>query len=311
MFNNQNKAIKRENLKADLTKRQFEVFELVTKGFTDKKIADFLFISEVTVRKHKSNISKSQKVKNIEELLTLYDSTFQLSHQNVTSTFDLSWNDSNLFDHYFSKFSEVIEAMCKLNFSKRLHETNDKNSLLNFIAQSLNAVNEELEGKYIGGHLMPKILDLLDKKNRIVLLSKDKEMVSHYFDTINGGIQQDFNFVGQNLNVFFETDKLYELKEDESLKFNANLKHKLIPLQLKGNAEFELTLIQDYLIVTIDTSHEERLRSQMPRILCLLSCVKSQYEDNPHLADSILGKTVITELDIIFSEYKEFAFQSD
>ncbi|MGF1635608.1 MAG: response regulator [Cyclobacteriaceae bacterium] len=48
----------------DLTRREEEVLELICKGFTNKEIADQLFISQKTVEGHKSNLLEKTNTKN-------------------------------------------------------------------------------------------------------------------------------------------------------------------------------------------------------------------------------------------------------
>lgn len=48
----------------DLTRREEEVLELICKGYTNKEIADQLFISQKTVEGHKSNLLDKTATKN-------------------------------------------------------------------------------------------------------------------------------------------------------------------------------------------------------------------------------------------------------
>jgi DNA-binding NarL/FixJ family response regulator len=47
-----------------LTKREMEILQLVAKGFTNKQVADRLFISMETVKKHLVNIYKKLNANN-------------------------------------------------------------------------------------------------------------------------------------------------------------------------------------------------------------------------------------------------------
>ena len=53
-----------------LTPREIEVITLVSKGFTSKTAAEKLFISELTVVKHRKNIIKKLAVKNLAEAVS-------------------------------------------------------------------------------------------------------------------------------------------------------------------------------------------------------------------------------------------------
>ena len=67
------KAIKQDiffpQIKERLTKRELEVFILLTKGYNDKEIATIMFVSYHTVRTHHKNILKKTKSKNSKELI--------------------------------------------------------------------------------------------------------------------------------------------------------------------------------------------------------------------------------------------------
>lgn len=58
-----------ESEERELTKREKEVLQLVAEGLTNKEIADQLYISEVTVKIHVSNIFKKLKVKSRSQLI--------------------------------------------------------------------------------------------------------------------------------------------------------------------------------------------------------------------------------------------------
>ena len=52
-----------------LSSKENEVLELISKGYTTKKIAEKLFVSTRTIETHRSNIIKKLKVKNTAELI--------------------------------------------------------------------------------------------------------------------------------------------------------------------------------------------------------------------------------------------------
>ena len=58
------------NRKAILTNRQIEVIKLVAKGLTSKEVAQKLFLSELTVIKHRKNIIKKLELKNFTEVVS-------------------------------------------------------------------------------------------------------------------------------------------------------------------------------------------------------------------------------------------------
>ena len=58
------------NCKPSLTKREVDVFNLLSKGLCAKEIAKILFISETTVITHKKNLKEKFKAKNTVELIS-------------------------------------------------------------------------------------------------------------------------------------------------------------------------------------------------------------------------------------------------
>jgi len=56
---------------AELTKREIEVLQLLTKGYSNKEIADQLFVSTHTVISHRKNISEKTGIKSASGL-TMY-----------------------------------------------------------------------------------------------------------------------------------------------------------------------------------------------------------------------------------------------
>jgi DNA-binding NarL/FixJ family response regulator len=56
--------------KIDITKREKEIMELISLGFSNKEIADKIFVSISTVDAHRYNILKKMEVKNTAEMIT-------------------------------------------------------------------------------------------------------------------------------------------------------------------------------------------------------------------------------------------------
>jgi DNA-binding NarL/FixJ family response regulator len=48
----------------ELTKREIEVLQLITKGYSNKEIADQLFVSTHTIISHRKNISEKTGIKS-------------------------------------------------------------------------------------------------------------------------------------------------------------------------------------------------------------------------------------------------------
>ena len=56
--------------KISLTPRQIEIVKHVAQGFTSKEVAERLFLSELTVIKHRKNIIKKLGLKNFTEVVS-------------------------------------------------------------------------------------------------------------------------------------------------------------------------------------------------------------------------------------------------
>lgn len=58
-----------KNRSSDLTERETQILEEVSKGLSNKEIASILYLSEYTVKKHISNILKKLKLKSRRDLM--------------------------------------------------------------------------------------------------------------------------------------------------------------------------------------------------------------------------------------------------
>lgn len=65
----------------NLTAREMEITRLIYEEFTNKEIADALFISTKTVETHKRNILQKLKLKGTAGLVKYYLQNFQLNHE--------------------------------------------------------------------------------------------------------------------------------------------------------------------------------------------------------------------------------------
>jgi len=73
---------------AELTKREIEVLRMVTKGHSNKEIADLLFVSIHTVISHRKNISEKTGIKSASGL-TMYAILKKIIDMNEIDTADL------------------------------------------------------------------------------------------------------------------------------------------------------------------------------------------------------------------------------
>ena len=301
-------------LESKLTPRELEVSIFMSNSVPLDEISQELSMSESTTRGYASNVFSKLGLKNQAEFVAEYqsieDSTFDEEkaasiEERIGEMINLTWDQNNENGDYYEEFSDVITAMCQLDFSKRLKESNNKNSLINFIAQSLNMVNDELEFKYMNSELIPKVLDLLTKRNRMVLLSKNQTTISHYYDTVSSGIDQGKSLIGQNINAFINPAQLQLLSELNSVSYTKDFQNDNLVAELNGKINISAEVFEDHLILVIDLSKEKEYTDHLPRILTLLSCIKSQYDDNPELAGTVLGRTVSTEINSIFKEFDQ------
>jgi DNA-binding NarL/FixJ family response regulator len=75
------------NKVVDLTRREEEVLELICKGYSNKEIADSLFISQKTVEGHKSNLMDKTNTKSAINLML-----FAIKHQLIDPSLMLKGN---------------------------------------------------------------------------------------------------------------------------------------------------------------------------------------------------------------------------
>lgn len=73
---------------SELTKREIEVLQMVTKGHSNKEIADLLFVSIHTVISHRKNISEKTGIKSASGL-TMYAILKKIIDMNDINTSDL------------------------------------------------------------------------------------------------------------------------------------------------------------------------------------------------------------------------------
>jgi DNA-binding NarL/FixJ family response regulator len=90
IVNISNPTVKSSRNKAvELTRREEEVLELICKGYSNKEIADALFISQKTVEGHKSNLMDKTNTKSAINLML-----FAIKHQLIDPSLMIKGNPS-------------------------------------------------------------------------------------------------------------------------------------------------------------------------------------------------------------------------
>ena len=293
-----------------LTSREKDVacLLLMNKGMRYEEIAHRLYLQSSTIRGYASNIYKKASVRNKKELLAFcegYESLI-IGHQPATKNQPQPAKDTletGSNTQYFEAFSDMAEAMHQLDFSKRLAPSGDKNSFFNLVAEGLNLVNEELESKFLAHEIIPQIMESLRNKNRIVFLAKKNHVIAHAFSSIGVGRLKPQKWVGLNLTDFVgEKVELNGTINNEKVELTQDF----IPEYLRGEAEFSLKQFGAYSILTISVFSEHNLSEQMPRILTFISSLKSQFDDNPTLSQTIVGAWVYNEVNELYKELEAF-----
>lgn len=299
-----------------LTSREKDIvcLLLMNKGIQFDEVASRLYLHNSTVRKYASNIYKKAGVKNKKQLLALCEGfepfligcapeSMTQSPKNADQSEWLMQESKN--EHYFEAFSEVAEAMHQLDFSRRLIPSGHKNSFFNLVAEGLNLVNEELESKFLRQDIIPSLIEALSTKNRIVLLAKKDNVIAHAFSSIGVGSLNPGKWVGLKLSDFVG----HQLPISENISHQKiELSQAFIPVYLRGDADFSLECNGAYKIVTISIFPEHNFSEKMPRILTLISSLKSQFDDNPSLSQTVLGAWVYNEVNELYDELEEFIF---
>ena len=81
-------ASQTKDTNAELTRRETEVLKLLTKGYSNKEIADQLFVSTHTVISHRKNISEKTGIKSASGM-TMYAILKKIIDVNDIDTADL------------------------------------------------------------------------------------------------------------------------------------------------------------------------------------------------------------------------------
>ncbi len=217
---------------------------------------------------------------------------------------DLNWSDGNIFETYFSDFAEVINSMYQLDFSKRLKESDDKDSFLNMIAQSLNLVNQRLQSRYLSNSAVPSILESLQAQDRVVFVSSDYRTVSNAWTSIEEKHGQTAEIVGLRLSQLFDKSVLAHIanpdvrsieiqKSDFTHPFFDTLETKDCLINIVKN---------EVVTISVTFNPEAQLLRHIPRILRFIEMLKHHFDDNPHTITSLFGNVYSIEINMLYHD---------
>ena len=217
---------------------------------------------------------------------------------------DLNWSDGNIFETYFADFAEVINGMYQLDFSKRLKESDDKDSFLNMIAQSLNLVNQRLQSRYLSATAVPSILESLNAHDRVVFVSTDKRTIANAFTSIEEKRGQCPELVGVKISQLFDKSILAHIADPniKSIEIEkTSFTHPFFDtLETKGSL---INIIKDEAVtISVTFNPEAQLLRYIPRILRFIEMLKHHFDDNPHSITSLFGNVYSLEINLLYHD---------
>lgn len=217
--------------------------------------------------------------------------------KRLKKVIDLRWEDSNIFESYFNEFSTVLGAMTRMDFTKRMTETDDPDSFLNLIATSFNRINERLEQNFVGMEFVPELMDSIRVKNRIVIVSSDKLTINRAFANIE---DLDLNVKGldrQPLAWVVSQKVLTFLMAEEGsyYEYTGELSHAVFPTLENRKAHFSVRNGK-HIVVTITLYPDNVIEENKDRMLQLIRGLNQHFQTHPETVKSILGLAYSLEL---------------
>jgi hypothetical protein len=113
--------------------------------------------------------------------------------------------ENNKYEEQYNQFFKMLEAMCKLDFSKRISVDTIK-TFPNFIAVGLNMVNEELEESVLPKKMIRALIEAMDLKNTILVITDPNGLITFLHSDIDEPYFSEEALLGQGINVFFQED---------------------------------------------------------------------------------------------------------
>ena len=158
--------------------------------------------------------------------------------------------------------------------------------------------------QYLGKDTISQLLKTLGVKNRIILFSHDNTTISQAYSSFNKDF--DNSFIGLKIDQIINFDWKKEITDSNKIEGTGQL-NELLLLNLKKNeAHFVIEKFDKYTMVTITMYPENRLEIQIPRILQLLTFLKTYYTDNSILPSTVMGNTISLEVNNIYNELLDY-----
>lgn len=230
--------------------------------------------------------------------------------ERLKEVISLRWEDSNLFESYFSELNQVLEAMARLDFTKRMVETDDSNSLLNLISVSFNRINDRLEEKYVGMDFIPELMESVRVKNRIIVVSSDKEVVSRAFANLESQEVNVKGLIDQPLNWVVKEEVLNLLRGGNYsyFEYDGELSPSLFPNLKNRKAHFSVKNGKEYLVATITAYPDNVIEENKDRILTLLRDIDRHFDKYPETVKSVSGYANAFELRMLVAELMPYIY---
>jgi hypothetical protein len=132
----------------------------------------------------------------------------------------MQWNnEENKIGDFYNQFSEMISCMQNLDFSKKLTPGKPK-SIQNLLALGLNMLNEDLQEKVFPLQMVHAIIEAIDLKNTLVLVTDNRGTITFIHTDIIKPHFSNEALQGQNISVIFHNFNAidYRIKKEGILK---------------------------------------------------------------------------------------------
>lgn len=306
---------KYKNLQDLLSQKERELVSLIVADKSYSEMAEIMCIAASTMRKHASNIYKKANVSSREEFILEYGEINEILRlegysdkleRKLNKSINLAWKNNSEFEEYYTNFYEVMRSMYKLDFSKRLYESDRKDSFVNVIAKSINTLNDELASQFISENTVLSLLKMMGVNDKIILFSNDKETITHVFSTVKTISDLQGELVGLDLKSILSGERINELNINNSITFCAKLPFQVLPFEIRYEVEYNINKFPDSIIIVISLDLNRQFNEHAERIVAFIDCIKSQYDDNPALSNSVMGSMIAIEANEIYRDLADF-----